>query len=55
MKNKITLLRSYTSMLWGDIVYLAFNPLLPRKHKKDWSKLRSVSRQIFNNLKTVYK
>lgn len=47
MKNKITLLRSYTSML-------AFDLLSWGACGEDWSKLRSVSRQIYKHLKGIY-
>lgn len=47
MKNKITLLRSYTSMLCMDMFTWA-------AYGTNWSKRRAVSNQIYRHLKTVY-
>jgi len=54
MKNRLTLIRSYTSMLWFDVLLISLNPLLSKKNKRDWHKLRAVSRQIHNHMKSVY-
>lgn len=49
--KKIQLERSYMYMLFFDVMVMTANPLLSKKNKSDWKRLRSEINAIYSLIK----